>query len=433
MDIDRGRAFALTCLLMAGVSATATAGELPEGTVLSAANLDAASQDTFEGYPISDLLTDSQRLMIREYGLTMRLAHARPIVVSPDILEATSKNAGSVVFDPATKKVSGFVAGAAFPQIADDDPDKAIKLIWNQFWLAPGVGDSQQAATNIGVTVNADSGIERTFEIRPNKIRMDGRWSGGPPALGDGTLHKVLADVFVGPRDLAGLGTYAQSYNDGRLDDIWAYVKSARRIRRISGGAWMDPIGILDILNDDNWILNAYPLWYKEYNYLGKRRILANVHQPAVPGADPNLRWDFETPPHWNPRDLVVEPREVHVIEAVPPPEHPYSRKVLYMEAYPYFPHFYLGEYYDRKNELWRIANQGFGEMTMGDGKPGFFTTFLLYVDVQRERATLVDINPDPNLYILNNPLLRPEDFRPEMLKEAAEGKMAPLAAPPSR
>ena len=430
MQGHHARASAVVLALMLG-GVEANAAELAEGTVLSASNLTAVAQDTFEGIPVGELLTDSQRLMIQDYGLTMRLAHARPIVVSPAIIEATSQNSGSVVFDPSSKKVSGFVAGAAFPDIADDDPDKAIKLIWNQFWLAPGVGDSQQASTNIGMTVNAGSGIDRTFEIRPNKIRMDGRWSGGPAALGDGTLHKIQADVFVGPRDLAGLGTYAQSYNNGRVDDIWAYVKSARRIRRLSGGAWMDPVGILDILNDDNWILNAYPLWYQEYRYLGKRHILANAHQPLVAGTDPSLRWDFESPPHWNPRGLVMEPREVHVIEAIPPAEHPYSRKVLYMESYEYFPHFYLGEYFDRKGELWRIANQGFGEMNMADGQPGFFTTFLLYVDVQRDRATLVDINPDPALYVLNNPALRPEHFRPEMLKEAAEGRLAPLAAAP--
>jgi hypothetical protein len=421
-----GKACAMA--LLVGGTETAVAG-VPVGTILEAANLDSLAQEEFEGHRVRDLLTETQELQIRKYGMKMRLARTKPIIVSPDIIAATEKNASSVRFDPATGKVGGFVSGLPFPDISDADPHKALKLMWNQFWLAPGVGDSQQASTNIGFTINADTGVDRTFEIRPNKIRMDGRWSGGPAALGDGTLHKIQADVFVGPRDLAGLGTYQQSYNDGRLDDIWAYVKSARRVRRLSGGAWMDPIGVFDILNDDNWIINAYPLWYTEYRYVGKRYILANVHQPAVPGKDPKLRWDLETPPHWNPRNFVVEPRQVHVIEAIPPKEHPYSRKVVYMEADPYFPHFYLGDFYDRKNELWRIANQGFGEMQMGDCKPGFFTTSLLYVDVQRDRGTFVDINPDPAVYVLNNPTLRPEHFRPEMLKEAAEGRMTELGA----
>jgi hypothetical protein len=187
----------------------------------------------------------------------------------------------------------------------------------------------------------------------------------------------------------------------------------------------MDPVGTLDILNDDNWLLNAYPLWYKEYRYVGKRWILAVAHQPPIPGKNPELRWDFKSAPHWNPRRLVFEPREVHVLEAIPPTEHPYSKKILYMESDPYFPHFYLGEYYDKKNELWRIANQGFGEMTTADGKPGFFTTFLLYVDVQRARATLVDINPDPAHYIINRPTANPDEFRPEILKDAAGGKLS--------
>lgn len=423
------RSLLIGFLFVMAVSPTrfSDAGELDEGTVIHAGNLDRLADETFEGVPLTDLLVDAQRIMIRDYGLKMRLAHSRPLIVSPDIISATEKYSGNVRFDPETQQVSGFVAGAAFPNIADNDPHKAIKLMWNQFWLAPGVGDSQQAAANIGMTVNLDSGVDRTFEIRPNKIRADGRWSGGPHSLGDDALHKIQADVFVGPRDLAGLGTFQKSYNDGRLDDIWAYVKSVRRVRRLSGAAWMDPLGALDILNDDNWIINAYPLWYSGYRYIGKRHLLVNAHQPHVPGKDPHLRWELDEPPHWNPKNLVVEPREVHVIEALPPEQHPYLKKIVYMEAYPYFPHFYLGEYYDKRGELWRIANQGFGELAMADGKPGFFTTFLLYVDLKMQRGTLVDIDPDPNRYVLNNPDLTLGDFRPEMLKEAAEGKMPDL------
>nr|ART36543.1 C745 [uncultured bacterium] len=403
----------------------AIAAELPEGTVLDASNIGAHASDTLEGHPISSLMPDTQKMLVEKYGLKMHLAHSKPIVVSPDIVRATEEQLGKVTLDPQTKKVIGFKAGVAFPKISQDDPDIALKLIWNQFYLAPVVGDSQQTSANASYTIDAKTGIERSFQIRSNKIRLDGRWSGGPTALEDGTVHKIQADVFVAPRDAAGLGVFQKSYNDGRPDAIWAYVKSARRIRRLSGGAWMDPIGSMDMLNDDNWMINAFPLWYKGYRYLGKRWMLVMAHQPNMPGEDPSIRWDFETPPHWNPKNATFEAREVHMIEAIPPIEHPYSKKILYMETDPYFPHFYLGEFYDKKNELWRIANSGFSELPMADGKPGFSLTFVLYVDVQRERGTLVDLVPDPKHYVINRPGLTPEMFQPEILKEAAEGKLA--------
>lgn len=186
----------------------------------------------------------------------------------------------------------------------------------------------------------------------------------------------------------------------------------------------MEPLGMLDFLNDDNWIINAYPLWYKNYRYLGKRWMLAMVHQPPVKGEDASLRWDFKNAPYWNPKDAFYEPREVHVIEAVPPVEHPYSKKILYMESEPNFPHFYFGEFYDKKGELWRIAHYGFGEMPMADGKPGFVLAGAFYVDFQRERGTVIDIIPDPKKYVINPPGVRHEDFQPEILKEASEGKL---------
>lgn len=379
--------------------------------------------DTFEGHRIADLLLDSQRLLISQYGMKIELADSRPIVVSPDIVDATERNSSNARLDVQTGKVSGFVAGVPFPRIDPDDPDIALKLIWSQFYLAPVLGDVQEVSDITAFTVGARDGVRRTQNIRGQQIRMEGRFSGGPATLGDGTVHKMQVDYFTGPRDIAGTGVFQIKYNDGRVDDVFAYVKTARRIRRLSGGSWMDPTGALDFLNDDSFLFNSYPLWHQGYRYLGRRWMLAVVHQPPIGGPDSNQRYDLETPPHWNSKGLKFEPREVHVIEVVTPEVHPYSKKVLYMEADPYFPHFYFGEYYDRKGELWRIHQSHFGEKEMADGKPGFYIAGFPIIDVQREQATVLDLRPDG--YVLNRPGVVPEDFRPEILKEAAEGRLA--------
>jgi hypothetical protein len=396
--------------------------ELPEGTVISAANFDAVASDTFEGHKISDMIPESVKLLVVKYGLKMQLGHSRPIEVSPDYIEATKRYSGQTSLDSSSKKVVNFVAGVPFPSVNESDPDAALKLIWNQFYVAPVLGDVQEVGNIQTYTVTAESGIERTFTMRGKQFRMEGRVSGGPATLGDGTIHKLQCDFFVAPRDTAGVGVFQMKYNDGRPDAVWAYVKSVRRIRRMSGGSWMDPTGSLDFLNDDSFLINSYPLWYKKYNYLGKRWVLTVVHQPPRgKGGDSSSRYDFENWPHWNPTNIIYEPRQVHVIEAIPPAEHPYSKKILYMELYPYFPHFYFGEFYDKKNELWRVMWQMFGEKTMADGKPGFYIAAHIVTDVQRERATVLDLVPEE--YVLNRPGASQNDFRPEVLKEAAEGK----------
>ncbi|MDD3650052.1 DUF1329 domain-containing protein [Immundisolibacter sp.] len=399
------------------------ATELTEGTVIKKENIETYSNDTFEGHPISDLIPSQLQVLVKKYGLQMTLTHSKPIVVAQYYIDATTKNAPHTSLDLQSRKVQNYVAGVPFPNVETSDPNAAMKLIWNQFYVAPVVGDVQEVGNIQTYTTTAASGIERTFVMRGGQFRMEGRVSGGPPTLGDGTIHKLQCDYFVAPRDSAGVGVFQMRYNDGRPDSVWAYVKSARRIRRMSGGSWMDPTGSLDFLNDDSFLLNSYPLWYSEYRYLGKRWILAVVHQPARgQGLDSSTRYDFKNPPHWNPTGIMYEPREVHVIEAIPPKEHPYSKKVLYMEADPNFPHFYWGEFYDKKNEIWRIMWHMFGGRQMADGQPGFYIASMGSVDVQRERATVLDLIPDE--YILNRPGASQQDFRPEVLKEAAEGKM---------
>ncbi|MCG2634953.1 MAG: DUF1329 domain-containing protein, partial [Gammaproteobacteria bacterium] len=399
------------------------AAELTEGTVIDASNIDQLQADTFEGHTVKELIPEKLAMWVRNYGLTIPLQHSAPIVVSPDYATATEKYASQATYNPATRTVDGFVAGVPFPEISPDDPDIAMKLIWNQYYVAPGAGDAQEVG-NIGTyVVDGVKGIERTLTMRGGQIRMEGRVSGGPASLDDGTIHKKQMDFFVAPRDTAGLGVYQIKYNDGRLDSTWAYVKAARRIRRVSGGSWMDPTGALDFLNDDSFLLNSYPTWYPEYRYLGKRWILAIVHSKAPTGGDVNERYDFDNPPYWNPINHGWEPRQVHVIEAIPPVEHPYSRKVLYMEAeQPLFPHFYLGEFYDRKDEFWRMMWMGMLPKEMPDGKPGFAIATFGAVDFQREHASVLDMVPDD--YVLNRPGVTPDDYQPGTLKAVAEGRI---------
>src|SRR5260370_25644764 len=59
---------------------------------------------------------------------------------------------------------------------------------------------------------------------------------------------------------------------------------------------------------------------------------------------------------------MTYTPREAWVIEGTPPPEHPYSKKVVYVDAK--FPAVYVGEVYDKKGELWRYIEHGYAWST---------------------------------------------------------------------
>ncbi len=404
-------------MLFAGLlSGNAVAKDVAEGTVLNKDNLTAMENETFQGIRIGDLLTDSQRMWIQDHNLQMKLGHTTELKVDPAYLEATRRHTGQAQFDPETKTVSNYQAGIPFPSVDVNDPDAGYKLAWNQYYANPVMGDNWIATGDVTIVDGAKGTIDR-FEAISAKMLMEGRTTDGESKLGNEGDHARYLLTLSKPYDLAGLGIYTKQYSSGKLDDAWVYVKSIRRTRRVAGGkSWMDPQPKMDLLNDDNQAINCYPLWYESWKLLEKRWVLG-----VVTGPDPKVKHDYndyveQAPPYWNPINVTWEPREVYVIEAIPPAEHPYAKKILYMDAK--LPFYYQSDIYDRKGAFWRLWRETYSQITAKDGKPGITFFCTQAIDFQRNRATYIDIVSTN----LNNPDFNEQAFSPNMLQLAGAG-----------
>ncbi len=133
-------AFLAFALLLIAPSAV-EAGAIPEGTTITAANVEKHLDASFEGAPLRELLPDVLHWQIREKGLQLTLAHATPHAKDPKWVAATNANRGTVRLDAATKRVTGWQAGAPFPEVKLDDPQAGWKVAWNLFYGRPH-GDS---------------------------------------------------------------------------------------------------------------------------------------------------------------------------------------------------------------------------------------------------------------------------------------------------
>lgn len=373
------------------------AAELAPGTVLSKANLDQVKGDTFEGKTISSMLPEKLAMQIRDYGLTIKLRKSSPITTDPKAIEATRKYASGVKYDAATNEVSGYKAGMPFPDVKPDDPNYAAKLVWNFYYASP-TGQVMDFRKFAFLLIDQDKGLERTQHWFFLRYFMKNRLTGpAAPVDGDGSEYSRTLLFATYPQDIRGLGTYTIRYDGPQLEDNWVYIKSARRTRRLPGGAWMDPIGGTDQLNDDLEIWNARPSWYKGYKYVGKRWVLAVArgHQAwdetkkGTPAEFPTV--DLANAPHWNPVDE-WEPREVHVIETTPPPEHPYSRKIIYMETQT--PRIYFAEAYDKKGDFWKWFQFTGREMKGEDGVQTIASNQGHSIDFKRRHATIFISHP---------------------------------------
>lgn len=403
------RRFARGALLLgvgACIAGQVQAAELQAGFVITKDNYDKIKTETFEGKTIASMVPEKLEMMIKKFGLTIKLANSKKIEMDPKYVNATKEYAKNVKFDPATRTMSGWKAGMPFPpeSIKLDDPNAGDKIIWNL--RAATYGATMDLRDISFVFIGGGTGVERVQRWQSRRYYMEGRLDGGPVSEGDGSIAQKTYLFATSPQDIRGLGTFSIRYNDAtsaKPDDTWAYLKSVRRTRRLSGGAWMDPIGGTDQLYDDWDIWDAFPTKYRANKLIGKRWVLAVAHSPLVsvdnskrdtPAEFPSVGLT-EAPYYFPAKHIEWEPREVYVVEGTPPAEHPYSKKVVYMEVN--FPRPYLGEMYDQKGEFWKYMIFQNRPDVGDDGYKAVMPVVGHVIDVKRNHSTTWSANMKAN------------------------------------
>lgn len=370
------------------------AKEIPEGTVLNKSNIDALLGETLDGKPLKSLLTERMEWMIRNAGWAMKLANARPIEVDPKWGQATEKYAGGVQFDTKTRTVSGWKGGLPFPKIDPADPHAGDKVAWNaRYALLEGY--TQEEPYVPVYLVDFDKGIERIQNWAYRRVMMNGRVGTASPTLGDGSLLSKTLTFLTYPLDIRGIGIYSERHSDAsKVDDKWVYVNQFRRTKRVSGGGWMDPLGGgVDILVEDLNVWDTPPNWYPNVKLKGKRWMLAVAHaekkvvdysRKRSPEELPYS--DLKNPPYFNSLNP-FEPREFYELEVIPANEHPYGKRVVYIDAQVF--QAFASEIYDKKGDFWKYINYEHAPLTYKDGFKGVSTLQGRFIDFKRRHATV--------------------------------------------
>ena len=379
-------------LSIAGTGQVAWSAEVPEGTVISAANIDKIKGDMFEGHTIGSMLTEKMEWRIRNSGWKLPIYHSKEIVLDPKWIKASQANVGRAKINPQTRQVEGWEAGEPFPNVSMTDPQVAEKVIWN-WHLGQMKGDVAAAPVWTQLAIDGNKGIHAEPLASFIRYSSKGRLSGSKPTEGDGKELGRQILFFTAPADMKGVGTFTIMYDSAQVNDSWVYIPALRRVRRLSGGAWMDPVGSSDQLQDDLEIFNARPSWYTGYKMLGKRWVLA-VANSKQQLWNPNGKAYAErypvmenAAPYWNMNNDRFEPREVYVIEATPPNEHPYSKKVLFADVK--YPRIYYAEAYNHKGEFWKFMEFHSFQAKADDGFMDVRTAGGAIIDFLRNHGTV--------------------------------------------
>jgi hypothetical protein len=204
------------------------AADLPEGTEINAGNWEQMRGQTYEGKTIESMLPEAIQKAVREYGLKITLRHSEPATLVSHIREATAQYSPQVKYDPATRKVTGWVAGTPFPDAAAIEsapPEQGGDMVlYNSALAAVNVADNTNCyGPYATLQIDPKKGVERVQGASASYFRVKGRTTGGPSFVGkDPAELKIQVVVFDSPYDIAGLGVYRMIYDHGRLDAIYA-------------------------------------------------------------------------------------------------------------------------------------------------------------------------------------------------------------------
>lgn len=175
-------------------------------------------------------------------------------------------------------------------------------------------------------------------------------------------------------------------------------------------------------LNDEYDAFAGRPSWYPEIKLLGKRWVLAVPHL-KFPLVDESKKGtlemfrniDTKNKPYMN-AVLEWEPREVYIIEVTPPKEHPYSKKIMYLETK--FPRFYMTEYYDKSGQFVKIQQIYSGPTKGADGYIGLLPWQGHTYDIKRKEGFIFVGHPS---VLINDLSIAPDDVTLGKLEAAGK------------
>src|ERR1700687_222473 len=334
---------ALAAGIAIAVSTTPVRADVQPGDVVTKANAD----------KIKDLVSPGVEWCVK-HGMTMKIVPYKKVEWNKAFRDATEKYGGQTKLAPDGRSLVGHVAGLPFPNLDANDPQLALKIMWN-FEYKPYATDDEDLrnfdADTGAVTEGSAMQVERHFLLDhlrtlwyTGRLYVDPKPERENPdkVRAKSSLHPVLE-----PFDLKGVGETGIRYlSPDRQDDTWLYLPSLRRVRRLSSAQRSDALFGQDTDVDSCGGYAGQVPWF-EWKFLGEKEILASFHADSYP-----VKWcegegDFIFCDNW-------EKRKVWVVEGTPKlPQYAYGKRVLFLDKETMLVAY--SDIYDRSLQLWKI------------------------------------------------------------------------------
>ncbi|MBI4516247.1 MAG: DUF1329 domain-containing protein [Deltaproteobacteria bacterium] len=329
------------CLALRG--AMAAHADVQPGDVITAANADKAA----------DLLSPGVNWVVK-HGMTIKVAAPRELLMPKRYVEATEKYAAQVKLAKGGLALEGYVAGMPFPTIDVNDPQAALKIMWNYEYRPFFIDDFREGdfGSYTGTaSYDKPMTIERSLWIGDlRRLYYNGRLYVEPkPELPnpEGVRYKESLHPILAPFDLKGIGLLDLRYIDAsRQDDTWLYLPQLRRVRRLSSAQRSDALFGQDADADSFFGYSGHIAWM-DWKLLGLKDVLGSVHAENWPLKQCPGGGDFAFCDLW-------EKRPAYVIEGVSKlPQYAFGKRVIVIDRQGMLP--LTTDMYDRAGQLWKV------------------------------------------------------------------------------
>jgi hypothetical protein len=325
------------------------AAQPPPGTVINKANAE----------QVKDFVSPGVMWCI-QHGLVMKIIPYKKIEWNAPYKEATEKYSGQVKLAPDGRSLEGHVAGLPFPKIDPNDPQVALKIMFN-YEYKPFLTDDldlRNFDADTGTITDTALNVERHFILDHLRVLFyTARLYVDPkPVLlpnSENVRSKQSLHPILEPFDLKGVGATSIRYLDpDRQDDTWLYLPTLRRVRRLSSAQRSDALFGQDTDVDSYYGYAGQIPWFT-WKFLGDKKIVATFHAEKFPTEYCPGGGDFVYCDNW-------EARDVWVVEGVSKQEqYAYGKRVLFIDKETYFVAY--SDIYDKAGQLWKVWLNNWG------------------------------------------------------------------------
>ena len=271
----------------------------------------------------------------------------------------------------------GYKYGIPFPDLAENDPKIGVKLVWNYF---KRYQDNDREVDMLISVINRKGHIRQNLllnrrllmnaRVRDDNVTVDGLYKPNPK-----NLEFIYATPYISPYNLRGtLPLYFRYDDPDKTDDMWIYIPSIRRVRRMSTNQHQDRLpGGVEWTWDNTEGFEGNVTRF-DFVYLGRKLMLS----PTVS----HTHSYYNKAGHINSNDHYYQKRNLYVVKCVYKNPINMTSIVLYLDPLLYAAGYSVDQ--DMKGRDWIIQL-----VTQGRCKRWFYSMYNDFaIDILTKHST---------------------------------------------